>query len=93
MAAPITDIDDAALAKSDVARHTGGAESESNLVVGAYVFIDERGERQIGQNIAAIDEKVLLLQMALGIFDSAARLKQHWFMQQGERPVAIKALA
>jgi hypothetical protein len=90
---PLAEIDYLSVLKSHVTRHGGGAKGESNVILFPEMFFDERSEREIGQDIAAVNEEGLSsAKETFGIFDSASGLKQALLVEEGEWVSSIRSL-
>ena len=91
MPAAIPDVDDAPFLESDLRSEASRAKRQRDLVAGAKMFLDQRGKREIGKDIAAVNEKSFVGQETLRIFDPTAGLEQHRLVHQLERDAAIRA--
>ncbi len=93
MPAAIPEIEDPALAKGDVAGHAGGAKREGDVVAGPKMFLEEGSEREIGQDVAAVDEEILRAEERFGVLDSAASFEQDRLVHERDRSLAIGGFA
>ncbi len=93
MAAAVPDVDDAAVVEGDVAGHAGRAQRKRDGVAGAKMLLEQRSQRQIGQDVAAVDEEGFIRQEAFGVLDPATGFEQDRFVHQSQRPAAIAVFA
>src|SRR5262249_39210994 len=75
--APIPDVENAPIAKSDLGSEPGRAQGQSNVVPRAKVFLDQRRERQVGKDVAAVNQEALLGQQRFRILDPATGIQQN----------------
>src|SRR5438874_10949588 len=81
----IRNIDHAIVAKGNCGPQAGVAECEGDIVIAVEMLVDQRSQRNVRPNIAAISEEWFAAQLNLDVFDSAARFKKRRLVDESER--------
>ena len=90
----ITDVDhpSIAVAECDVGGQTSFAQSEGDIVSATEMCLDQRLEREVGQDVAAVGNERICPEPRLRILDPASGFQQHRLVHQPDGPLPIKAI-
>ena len=85
----VADIDDAAVAKRDRSCETRIAQSQRHIVAPREMFVDQRLQVDVGQNITAVDNERLATQRSFRVLDPATRLEEIGLVEQFHRRAGV----
>src|SRR5207302_8681861 len=66
---------------------------QCDVVAAIEMFIDQRLQRYVGQNIAAVSTKRFLSQLGFNVLDAAAGLEQNRFIYQHDWSIALSTFS
>src|SRR6266404_1438812 len=76
-------------AKRNRWRELGLAQSQGHVISALEVFVNQRPQTNVGQQIAAISNERLSTELGFDIFDAAASFQQNGFMDEIDRDLAV----
>src|SRR5439155_5780325 len=89
----VADVHDTLIAQSHSCSQTGVTQSERHVVSATEMFVDQRLEIDVGQNIAAVGQKRFAAEMIFRVFDAAARFEQVRLVNERGGKASVVALA
>src|SRR5205823_11409550 len=72
----VADVHDTVIAQSHSCSQTGVTQSERHVVSATEMFVDQRLEIDVGQNIAAVGQKRFAAEMTFRVLDAPACFEQ-----------------
>ena len=94
MSVAISDVDHSsvAFAECDVGGQAGLAQGEGDVVAATEMCLEQRLEREVGQDVAAVGNERLCPEPRLRILDPAAGFEQDRLVHQPDGKLAITAV-
>jgi hypothetical protein len=90
-AVAVADVHDTLVAQSHSRSQTGVTQSERHVVATTEMFVNQRLELDVGQDIAAIRQKRFGAEMAFRVLDAAARFEEIRFVNESDGKPGILA--
>ena len=90
-AVAVADVHDTLFAQSHSRSQTGVTQSERHVVATTEMFVNQRLEIDVGQDIAAIGKKRFGAEMAFRVLDAAARFEEVRFVNKSDGKAGILA--
>lgn len=78
--------------EGDVPRRAAGAQGERHEIVLARVRLDQRCHRQVGEDVAVIDDEGSVVHKVRDVGDAACGFQQHRFVAEGEGSFVVAGI-